>query len=323
MQNSETILPVIVITGFLGSGKTSVLNRLLADGIQTAVVINEFGSCPIDQDLLKQQAFEMTVLSGGCLCCQVKGALTPTLKNLRMAWEQASEKPFWRLLIETSGIASPEPILDCLLRDRWLAKRYRLEQIITTLAAPAAAIQLQQFAEARRQLIWADQLLITQSDLSTPVQRDALYQQLTELAPATPRQEVDGRQADWSVIGLAPPRLRALVNAVAQAEHQFHSISLYLESTPDWSVLQPLLQQWLTDFPALLRIKGVIYPVDSAEALVVQASAGRLQPPVVLLPEAVSDRRSRLVLIMAADRSALVARLQYQLQAYLPSNGIR
>jgi len=110
-------IPVIVITGFLGSGKTTLLNRLLADGVKTAVVINEFGTTAIDQELLQNQDIPMTVLSGGCLCCQVKGALSPTLKNLWMAWQNTKIKPFERIIIETSGVASPEPILDTLLRE--------------------------------------------------------------------------------------------------------------------------------------------------------------------------------------------------------------
>ena len=121
-------IPVIVITGFLGSGKTTLLNRVLADGVKTAVVINEFGATPIDQDLLQIQDIPMTVLSGGCLCCQIKGALAPTLKNLWMAWNKAETKPFERIIIETSGVASPEPILDTLLRESWLSKRYHLNQ---------------------------------------------------------------------------------------------------------------------------------------------------------------------------------------------------
>lgn len=108
-------IPVIVITGFLGSGKTTLLNRLLADGVKTAVVINEFGATPIDQDLLLNQDIPMIVLSGGCLCCQIKGALAPTLKSLWMAWNKAEANPFGRVIIETSGVASPEPILDRLL----------------------------------------------------------------------------------------------------------------------------------------------------------------------------------------------------------------
>jgi G3E family GTPase len=153
-------IPVIVLTGFLGSGKTTLLNRLLTDGIKTAVIINEFGSTPVDQDLLQDQAISMTVLSGGCLCCQIKGALAPTLKNLWMAWNGAAEKSFDRLIIETSGIASPEPILDTLLREPWIAKRYALRQVVATLAIPSARDQLDRHAEARAQVVWYSNELV-------------------------------------------------------------------------------------------------------------------------------------------------------------------
>ena len=180
-------IPVLLLTGFLGSGKTTLLNRLLADGIKTAVVINEFGSTPVDQDLLQSQDIPMTVLSGGCLCCQIKGALAPTLKNLWMTWNGAIDQPFERIIIETSGIASPEPILDTLLREPWLSKRYRLQQVVTILAIPAAPEQLQRFAEVRAQLVWADILLLSQSDLANTEQLETLQQQLQRLAPATPK----------------------------------------------------------------------------------------------------------------------------------------
>lgn len=109
-------IPVIALTGFLGSGKTTLLNQLLADGVKADVVINEFGSTAVDQDLLQMQNLPLTVLTGGCMCCRVKGALAPTLKNLYMAWRTTSAKLFDRVIIQTSGVASPEPIIDTLLR---------------------------------------------------------------------------------------------------------------------------------------------------------------------------------------------------------------
>ena len=133
-------IPVTLLSGFLGSGKTTLLNRLLSHYPHSAVIINEFGTTPIDQQLLREHNIPVSTLSGGCLCCQVIGSLTPLLKNLRMAWDakpydSAQGKPFDRIFIETSGVANPEPVLDTLLRERWLAVRYQLEGMITTVSA--------------------------------------------------------------------------------------------------------------------------------------------------------------------------------------------
>ena len=128
-------IPVIVITGFLGSGKTTLLNSLLTHLPKSAVIINEFGTVPIDQDLLQKHHAPKATLVGGCLCCQTRDALMPLLKNLRMAWDSQSEKTFDYVIIETSGVANPEPVLDIVLTQKWLSARYRLQGVISTFSA--------------------------------------------------------------------------------------------------------------------------------------------------------------------------------------------
>ena len=121
-QKSIQRIPVLVLTGFLGSGKTTLLNRLLTGLPRSAVIINEFGVTPIDQQLLREHNIPLSTISGGCLCCEVRDALAPVLKNLRMAWDNAGDKkPFDRIIIETSGVANPEPVLDVLLGQNWLS----------------------------------------------------------------------------------------------------------------------------------------------------------------------------------------------------------
>lgn len=304
-------IPVIVITGFLGSGKTTLLNRLLADGVKTAVVINEFGTTPIDQDLLQNQDMPMTVLSGGCLCCQIKGALAPTLKNLWMAWNKAVTKPFERIIIETSGVASPEPILDTLLREPWLSKRYRLHNVVATLAIPNALDQLHNFAEARAQLAWADQLLLTHADLAEAGQTEGVYSQLQLLAPATPFQ-----LANWQImtsvdmLGATVPSFRRLPTNQSSVEHSFRSLSLYLEHPPTWLKLQAILQDLLHRYAdELVRIKGVVYLPDQEQPLAIHAAGGYLYPPSCLPIRVADDRRSRLVFITHADIKVFSAAL--------------
>ena len=322
---SPTKIPVIVLTGFLGSGKTTLLNKLLADGPKTAVIINEFGSQPVDQDLLDDQTMPLTVLSGGCLCCQIKGALAPTLKNLWMTWNSAEDKPFERVIIETSGVASPEPILDTLLREPWLCKRYRLEAVITTLAQPSAMAQLQQHAEALAQVVWADSLLLTHADLVNPEQQAQLRRYLQAVAPATPSLSVNLAIFEVGYLqGLALPAFRRLPEAVNLPEHGFRSVSLYWQTAPNWLDLQAVLQGLLCKYaPSLVRIKGVIYEADGQQALVIQAAGGRLYPPRPLAPSANQDGRSRLVLITMLDPQALADELLSNLGFGLAQNGLR
>lgn len=318
-------IPVIVLTGFLGSGKTTLLNRLLADGVKTAVVINEFGNTPVDQDLLADQTLPMTVLSGGCLCCQIKGALAPSLKNLWMAWNNTDVKPFDRLIIETSGVASPEPILDTLLREPWLSKRYRLQQIIATLAMPSAIAQLERHAEARAQMAWADLLLLTHADLTDAAQHAELIKYLQTQAPATPTLTATLDPFDVSALqSPINPAFRRIPGGTPAPEHGFRSVSLYLEHTPSWPRLQAVLQSLLENHPDdLVRIKGVVYLSENAAPFAVHAAAKYLYPPVQLPERPNQDRRSRLVLITLSDPKHLANALLMHLSAELGQNSLR
>lgn len=318
-------IPVIVLTGFLGSGKTTLLNRLLTDGVKTAVVINEFGATPIDQDLLLNQDIPLTVLSGGCLCCQIKGALAPTLKNLWMAWNKTETKPFERVIIETSGVASPEPILDTLLREPWLSKRYRLQQIVATLAIPSALAQLEHHAEARAQMAWADLLLLTHADLADDKQHGELIDYLKIQAPATPTLTARRDLFDASILLCkTPPSFRRITTGRALPEHGFRSVSLYLEHTPSWPQLQATLQTLLSNHADdLIRIKGVVYFPECAEPLAVHAVAGHLYSPIQLPKRRNQDRRSRLVLITISSPEQLANELLIHLDAEPSQNPIR
>lgn len=301
-------LPVIVLTGFLGSGKTTLLNRLLNRQPRSAVLINEFGSTPVDQQLIAQQDIPLMTLSGGCLCCQVRGALAPVLKNLWMAWSRNTEL-FERVIIEASGVASPEPILDTLLRDRWLATRFELSNIICTLAVPNALTQLERYPEARAQAAWADALIFTQADLACPEDWGPLRERLREIAPTALR--MTNQDPDHEIDGLLHTQ-RVSHGARPSAEngrspdHSFQSLSLYLEQPKPWLQIKSMLQALLERHPEhLVRIKGVVYLPEEDQPLVVHAASGRLYPPTPLPTRPDQDRRGRLVFIHAAPAQSL------------------
>lgn len=292
-------LPVIVLTGFLGSGKTTLLNHLLRQWPDSAVLINEFGAMPVDQRLLEQHNIPVSVLAGGCLCCQLRDALAPTLKNLWMAWNGQTPKPFNRLIIESSGVASPEPVLDVLLRDSWLARRLSLQAVVTTLAAPSAAAQLDRFPEAMAQAAWADVLVLTHTDLADAASLELLASKLAGIAPDTPRLNACFGQIeaeDW--LASVPSALRRVPTGTALPDHGFHDLALRLDAPIPWPRLDRILRDLIKRYSArLVRIKGVIHLPDELRPWVVQFTQGRLSPPVALNPGPADDGTGRLIFI--------------------------
>lgn len=321
---STSKIPVMVITGFLGSGKTTLLNRLLVAGTpNTAVIINEFGGTPVDPALIERQGLPMTTLAGGCLCCQIKGTLAPTLRNLWMARQQ-TPRPFQRMIIETSGIASPEPILDTLLRDKWLSSRYHLRQVIATLAIPSAIAQLERHAETKAQVAWADTLLLTHADLANDAQKTALAAVLDGLAPATPRFETITTHYIAEQMNYRPPALRRLPGRENRPTHGFSSLSLHLQTRLSWRWLQSVLQDLLSD-PAmeLVRIKGVVWLSNQPQPMVIQAAGQRLYPPAPLAGGGTDDLMGRLVFITHASPEILAEWLLRAFDDTIDKNALR
>ncbi|MSP27125.1 MAG: GTP-binding protein [Methylococcales bacterium] len=320
MNQAKTIeqIPVIVISGFLGSGKTTLLNSLLNHLPKTAVIINEFGTTPIDQQLLKKQGMPVATIVGGCLCCQTRDALMPMLKNLRMAWESNAEKPFDCVIIETSGVANPEPVLDILLRQRWLSARYRLEGVIATVSATLSTDTLARFPQIQAQLAWADTVVITHTDLADMSQIEALTATLQHLAPtATKINAVQGVVLP-SVL-LAFPQKSGYTpehNPAELTAHRFKSISLQLEQRVARQHLETVLSDLLQKYSEqLVRVKGVVYTLEHAEPLVVQGANGRLYPTVVLAARESDDTIGRLVVITDGDIVHLTEELMARLRA--------
>jgi len=296
-------IPVTVLSGFLGSGKTTLLNRLLAHNPHAAVIINEFGDTPVDQRLLHEHNIPLSTLAGGCLCCQVIGSLPPLLKNLRMAWESKTDKPFARVFIETSGVANPEPVLDTLLRDRWLAARYRLEAMVTAVSVADGAGVLARHPEARSQLAWADCLVLTHGDMATSAQRASLNEFLNRYAPGIPRLSARHGETEAPIpLATGHRRKDRASIAVPIPDHPFSSILFQLDQPVAWHHLETVLTLLLTRFQGqLLRIKGVVYTTDDDRPLLVQAAQGRLYPPAHLPLSPGQNGRGRLVFITAGE----------------------
>lgn len=301
-------LPVYVITGFLGSGKTTLLNQLLYQLPKSAVIINEFGSVPVDQQLLREHQVPLSSLVGGCLCCQVIGALAPVLKNLRMAWEKQPSS-FDRIIIETSGVANPAPIFDALLKDRWLSARYSLQQVLTTVSATMDLAYLDYFPEAQAQIAWADTLVLTQTDLADNTQITNITQRLSELAPVAKWLKVINGQMAVDELFTNQAHFRLLSNKALtdDIEHSFASAILQLPSAIAWQRLEPALIGLLKQYPQhLIRIKGIIYEQDEKQPLAIHAAFGDLHPPIRLPHRPNDGNIGRLVFIGSKEVQVLV-----------------
>ena len=173
-------LPFNVITGFLGAGKTTLLNRLLAqaemDG--TLVIVNEFGEAGLDHALVEAATDEVIELASGCLCCTLRGDLVETLIDVLSQREAGELRPFSRIVVETSGLADPVPILHSVMGHGWLVQRLRLDGVVAVVDALCGADTLANHAEARRQAALADRLVITKAELLEGAERQAALRRL-------------------------------------------------------------------------------------------------------------------------------------------------
>jgi G3E family GTPase len=226
-------LPVSVITGFLGSGKTTLLKHLLAhpDMGETAVIINEFGEVGLDHLLVEKADDDTILLESGCLCCTIRGDLIDAMRRLYKRRVKGEVPPFKRVVIETTGLADPAPILHTLMQDPVLTAVYRLDGVIATVDAVNGESQMDRQMESVKQAAVADRLLLTKSDLSDQARLDALEARLYRLNPAAPIQRiVNGavRPATLFNAGLYDPETKSLdvqrwLKEEAYAERDAHA----------------------------------------------------------------------------------------------------
>ena len=191
-SSTDKRIPVTLLTGFLGAGKTTLLNHLvhLPEMAGAAVLINEFGEVGIDHHLVDKVDETLMILDSGCLCCSMQGDLLKALRNLADRSSKREIPPVSRVLIETTGLADPVPVIYTLMQEWFVAARYRCDGVITAVDTTHAVLQLANHQEAVRQVAMADRLLLTKCDLADTNTRETLDAKLESLNPGATRIEV-------------------------------------------------------------------------------------------------------------------------------------
>jgi G3E family GTPase len=305
--------PVTLITGCLGSGKTTLLQRLLLDPAlsDTAVLINEFGEIGLDHHLLERIDEAMVMLQSGCVCCTIRGELSTAIKDLHSRRERSLLPPFRRLVIESTGLADPFPILSTVRSDPVLRHHFCLGNVITTVDAVNGARQLDAQPESIKQVAVADRLVLTKTDLATAEVADCLTQRLRHINPGAPlwRGAEDDLDADalLSVDGDGVEH-RQRADRLGDTGHtpdhhhrhadDIRTLALSFDEPVDWT----RFGIWLTMLlhrhgDALLRVKGILNVADAETPVAVHAVQHLVHPPRHLGAWPDGDRRSRLVFI--------------------------
>lgn len=306
------MIPVTVITGYLGSGKTTLLARLLADPDfrDTAVIINEFGEIGLDHDLIETSDEDLVTLKTGCLCCKMRGDLVETLEVLRTRRDAGEIPAFARVVVETSGLADPAPILQSLIIDSDASRHFASPRVVTVVDAVSGARTLAGEAEAIRQAALADQLIISKADLDAAAAAE-LHGTLSALNRtagiresrfgAIPAGDVLGgeRRARNAMLDLIDDILCDQTMAAPRHASAVQTFAIVREEPIRASALTLFLEA-LADHcgDALLRLKGLVAIVEDAGRPAVVHGVQHVFHPLAWLEAWPSDdRRSRLVFI--------------------------
>lgn len=328
-KQSSPLIPISVITGFLGSGKTTLLNELIKHPAMdnVAVLVNEFGEIGLDHFLVEKVTEDIVLLQSGCICCQIKDDLANTLLDLldKCKNDKTGTEMFNRILIETTGVADPVPIVQVLISDPILTPRFRLDGIITVVDSVFGQNQLNNHDEPVKQVALADRLILTKADLVSqaisPTKTVPLIDRLKIINPTAPITTVfkgdihpdelfnstalndRNTERQHSVLHWLNKVQQNTNQSAAEETHSHHrdgiaSISLSLDEPLDWTDFSEWLDSLIfSRAENILRIKGILNVAKNPKPVVIQGVQNMFYPPTTLPDWPTEDHRSHLVFI--------------------------
>ncbi|MSP86125.1 MAG: GTP-binding protein [Methylotenera sp.] len=323
-------IPVTLLTGFLGSGKTTLLNKLLnhPNMRDTAIIINELGDAGLDQIFAKSNlaqniesehiADNTVLLSSGCLCCTLKNELADTMRDLFFKRALQAVPQFNRLIIETTGMADPGPILANLMNEPVIESVYRLDAVVVTIDSIYGLQQLADNIEALKQAAVADVLVLTKTDLASATQISALKEKLRTINPSATQHAISHGTLDPAFVvdvGLfaldsqlpepqrwlrAPLKKAPAKGTLPQKVHDddIVSFTVMMPNPLNWAQLKPHLLWFCQTYGKnLLRLKGIIHAADQPAPLAIHAVHFTPYPPTLLEGWTEDEPQSRIVII--------------------------